>query len=72
MTQRDYCMDCPPGFYCVDGETTLRCPKGHYCPGATNATQPKCPVGTYNEYLGTINALILLNILMKLVFVDIF
>ena len=51
-TGRDYCYDCPAGYYCTDGENTLMCPRGHYCPTNTTADIPKCPTGTYNEFLG--------------------
>ena len=52
ITGTDTCQDCPPGFYCTDGEVPLRCPKGRYCPGNTTADQPMCPTGTYNPDLG--------------------
>ena len=51
-TGRDYCFDCPAGYHCTDGENTLQCPRGHYCPTNTTAAIPKCPTGTYNEFLG--------------------
>lgn len=52
MTGTDYCMDCPAGFYCTDGEIPLQCPRGRYCPGNTTIDQPMCPRGTYNPDLG--------------------
>ena len=52
MTGTDYCMDCPIGFYCVDGEIPLKCPRGHYCPGNTTIATPPCPRGTYGPDLG--------------------
>ena len=52
MTGKDYCMDCPVGYYCTDGEVPLRCPRGRYCPGNTTADQPYCPRGTFNPNLG--------------------
>lgn len=51
-TQLTECYDCPPGYYCVDGENALRCPKGRYCPGNNTAYQPMCPTGTYNPDFG--------------------
>lgn len=51
-TQLSECYDCPPGYYCVDGENALRCPKGRYCPGNNTAYQPMCPTGTYNPNFG--------------------
>ena len=60
MTGTDYCMDCPAGFYCTDGEIPLSCPRGRYCPGNTTADQPMCPRGSYNPQLG--NAFVLIMI----------
>lgn len=54
MTGYDYCMDCPPGFYCTDGEIPLKCSKGRYCPGNTTLAQPLCPRGTFNPQLGMV------------------
>ena len=61
------CYDCPAGYYCMnegddDGDgypdgivSGTICPRGRYCPGSTNATIPKCPIGTYNAQYGMIS-----------------
>ena len=52
MTGTDFCMDCPAGYYCTDGENPFACPRGRYCPDKTNSSQPSCPRGTYNPDFG--------------------
>lgn len=55
QTGATQCTSCPAGLYCVNtgnGNGIVRgldCPPGHYCPEGTNATIPKCPVGTFND-----------------------
>ena len=52
VTQQTVCMDCPAGFYCVNGDKPQICPRGKYCPVNTTADIPKCPPGTFNGNLG--------------------
>ena len=41
----------------VLGNTTV-CPEGYYCPfGTSFATENPCPVGTFNQLIGTVNFL---------------
>ena len=49
-----YCKNCPAGFYCPQGTsslTGLNCPTGYYCPvNTTSSTSNPCPIGTYNPF----------------------
>jgi len=55
------CLICPERFYCEgaegDSTTPIPCPRGHYCPAGTGKSPEKCPAGTYNPEVSTINSL---------------
>ena len=46
------CLNCPPGFLCVDKGTSnytqYPCPPGHYCP-EKSLSSIDCPSGTYRD-----------------------
>ncbi|XP_034024621.1 neurogenic locus notch homolog protein 4-like [Thalassophryne amazonica] len=46
------CDDCPPGTYCLSGESVQLCPAGHYCLGGGVAGILPCPPGTYSPHVG--------------------
>ena len=52
------CVKCSYGTYCLAGAGEAACPKGHYCPLATESAQQfPCPQGYYNAELSKIDIL---------------
>ena len=54
----NYCLDCPPGMYCVDNNSSIRllrnCSDGYICTGGSNTSTPEdltmgyiCPAGYF-------------------------
>ena len=46
------CIDCPAGWYCLNGLLEGKCPMGFYCPSGTALNWRSCPRGTYNSQRG--------------------
>ncbi|EDV28435.1 uncharacterized protein TRIADDRAFT_51343 [Trichoplax adhaerens] len=56
-TGKTTCVDCPAGFYCLQGSNEpVTCPAGYWCGlKTTTVNENPCPIGTYNNITGTIS-----------------
>ena len=50
-TEASVCLQCTPGYYCVDGITLEDCPAGYYCPEGTGSVYQSCPAGTFSSFV---------------------
>ncbi|XP_070551430.1 uncharacterized protein [Ptychodera flava] len=50
------CLECPAGYYCINGDYPIPCEAGYYCPSGTAYELQPCPEGTYGPSEGLASA----------------
>ncbi len=45
---KDECIICTPEYYCPNGESRIRCPRGQITPGYGFTSRQQCPTGWYS------------------------